>query len=133
MLGKFCVTLPLCQKFLYLLLDISSNYIISTCESSPLVTFFICLIGSMQEMMGLTYFMLDQSRKEAEYCMENAFNTYLVCVFFLASSLILQYEEKSYFIIVDKSSLVHFALFKMIHRQLIYRPCNLAEKGCLVY
>ncbi|KAL6988129.1 hypothetical protein U1Q18_013876 [Sarracenia purpurea var. burkii] len=28
------------------------------------------------EMMGLTYFMLDQSRKEAEYCMENAFNTY---------------------------------------------------------
>lgn len=30
-------------------------------------------------MMGLTYFMLDQSRKEAEYCMENAFNTYLVC------------------------------------------------------
>ncbi|KAJ0027453.1 hypothetical protein Pint_36182 [Pistacia integerrima] len=31
----------------------------------------------LQEMMGLTYFMLDQSRKEAEYCMENAFSTYL--------------------------------------------------------
>ena len=30
--------------------------------------------------MGLTFFMLDQSRKEAEYCMENAFNTYLVCL-----------------------------------------------------
>ncbi|KAJ6756153.1 TRANSPORT PROTEIN TRAPP [Salix purpurea] len=35
-----------------------------------------CYAG-VQEMMGLTYFMLDQSRKEAEYCMENAFNTYL--------------------------------------------------------
>ncbi|KAH7554180.1 hypothetical protein JRO89_XS12G0127000 [Xanthoceras sorbifolium] len=32
----------------------------------------------LQEMTGLTYFMLDQSRKEAEYCMENAFSTYLV-------------------------------------------------------
>ncbi|XAR64788.1 hypothetical protein NMG60_11008624 [Bertholletia excelsa] len=33
--------------------------------------------AAVQEMMGLTYFMLDQSRKDAEYCMENAFNTYL--------------------------------------------------------
>ncbi|XP_062112409.1 uncharacterized protein LOC133823584 isoform X2 [Humulus lupulus] len=33
--------------------------------------------AGVQEMTGLTYFMLDQSRKEAEYCMENAFNTYL--------------------------------------------------------
>ncbi|CAL0326705.1 unnamed protein product [Lupinus luteus] len=33
--------------------------------------------AGVQEMMGLTYFMSDQSRKEAEYCMENAFNTYL--------------------------------------------------------
>ncbi|KAL5060385.1 hypothetical protein RYX36_031989 [Vicia faba] len=33
--------------------------------------------AGVQEMMGLTYFMLDQSKKEAEYCMENAFNTYL--------------------------------------------------------
>ncbi|KAE8725145.1 SYP121 protein [Hibiscus syriacus] len=33
--------------------------------------------AGVQEMMGLTYFMLDQSRKDAEYCMENAFNTYL--------------------------------------------------------
>lgn len=33
--------------------------------------------AGVQEMMGLTYFMLDQSRKEAESCMENAFNTYL--------------------------------------------------------
>ncbi|XP_050243779.1 uncharacterized protein LOC126692278 isoform X1 [Quercus robur] len=33
--------------------------------------------AGVQEMMGLTFFMLDQSRKEAEYCMENAFNTYL--------------------------------------------------------
>ncbi|MED6134529.1 hypothetical protein PIB30_037742 [Stylosanthes scabra] len=32
--------------------------------------------AGVQEMMGLTYFMLDQSRKEAEYCMENAFSTY---------------------------------------------------------
>jgi len=38
-----------------------------------------------QEMMGLTYFMLDQSRKEAEYCMENAFNTYLVCMVYFGS------------------------------------------------
>lgn len=30
--------------------------------------------------MGLAYFMLDQSRKEAEYCMENAFTTYAVCI-----------------------------------------------------
>lgn len=33
--------------------------------------------AGVQEMMGLAYFLLDQSRKEAEYCMENAFNTYL--------------------------------------------------------
>lgn len=33
--------------------------------------------AGVQEMMGITYFLLDQSRKEAEYCMENAFNTYL--------------------------------------------------------
>ncbi|KAL5739887.1 hypothetical protein ACOSQ2_029067 [Xanthoceras sorbifolium] len=33
--------------------------------------------AGVQEMTGLTYFMLDQSRKEAEYCMENAFSTYL--------------------------------------------------------
>ncbi|BFG38453.1 hypothetical protein CerSpe_247270 [Prunus speciosa] len=33
--------------------------------------------AGVQEMMGLAYFMSDQSRKEAEYCMENAFNTYL--------------------------------------------------------
>ncbi|KAJ8754464.1 hypothetical protein K2173_005625 [Erythroxylum novogranatense] len=33
--------------------------------------------AGVQEMMGLAYFMLDQSRKDAEYCMENAFNTYL--------------------------------------------------------
>ncbi|KAE8671679.1 SYP121 protein [Hibiscus syriacus] len=33
--------------------------------------------AGVQEMMGLTNFMLDQSRKDAEYCMENAFNTYL--------------------------------------------------------
>ncbi|GAB2272637.1 hypothetical protein Dimus_007459 [Dionaea muscipula] len=33
--------------------------------------------AGVQEMLGLTYFMLDQSRKDAEYCMDNAFNTYL--------------------------------------------------------
>ncbi|XP_043712997.1 trafficking protein particle complex subunit 8 isoform X2 [Telopea speciosissima] len=33
--------------------------------------------AGVQELMGLTYFMLDQSRKEAENCMENAFSTYL--------------------------------------------------------
>ncbi|XP_020095709.1 trafficking protein particle complex subunit 8 isoform X1 [Ananas comosus] len=33
--------------------------------------------AGVQEMSGLCYFMLDQSRKEAEYCMENAFSTYL--------------------------------------------------------
>ncbi|XP_047960820.1 trafficking protein particle complex subunit 8-like [Salvia hispanica] len=32
--------------------------------------------AGVQEMMGLAYFMLDQSRKDAEYCMENAFTTY---------------------------------------------------------
>ncbi|KAJ4758914.1 Trafficking protein particle complex subunit 8 [Rhynchospora pubera] len=33
--------------------------------------------AGVQEMSGLSYFMLDQSRKEAESCMENAFTTYL--------------------------------------------------------
>lgn len=33
--------------------------------------------AGVQEMSGLCYFMLDQSRKDAEYCMENAFSTYL--------------------------------------------------------
>ena len=37
----------------------------------------ICL-HLLQEMSGLCYFMLDQSRKDAEYYMENAFTTYLV-------------------------------------------------------
>lgn len=33
--------------------------------------------AGVQEMMALTYFMLDQSRKDAEYCMETAFSTYI--------------------------------------------------------
>lgn len=33
---------------------------------------------SMQEMTGLCSFMLDQSRKDSDYCMETAFTTYLV-------------------------------------------------------
>jgi hypothetical protein len=40
----------------------------------------ICLC-LLQEMSGLCYFMLDQSRKDAEYCMENAFTTYLVIIY----------------------------------------------------
>lgn len=35
-----------------------------------------CYAG-VQEMMGISFFMLDQSRKESEYCMETAFNTYM--------------------------------------------------------
>lgn len=41
-------------------------------------SFFPFISAFFQEMMGLTYFMLDQSRKDAEYCMENAFSTYQV-------------------------------------------------------
>ncbi|KAK1256626.1 hypothetical protein QJS04_geneDACA024792 [Acorus gramineus] len=33
--------------------------------------------AGVQEMMGLSFFMLDQSYKDAENCMESAFNTYL--------------------------------------------------------
>ncbi|KAK1310348.1 hypothetical protein QJS10_CPA08g00028 [Acorus calamus] len=33
--------------------------------------------AGVQEMMGLSFFMLDQSYKDAESCMESAFNTYL--------------------------------------------------------
>ncbi|OEL35037.1 Trafficking protein particle complex subunit 8 [Dichanthelium oligosanthes] len=33
--------------------------------------------AGVQEMSGLCYFMLDQSRKDAEHCMDNAFSTYL--------------------------------------------------------
>ncbi|KAJ3669964.1 hypothetical protein LUZ60_010288 [Juncus effusus] len=33
--------------------------------------------AGVQEMSALAYFMLDQSRKESEYCMENAFATYV--------------------------------------------------------
>lgn len=47
-------------------------------HTSDAALFIVHII--LQEMMGLTYFMLDQSRKDAEYCMENAFITYLVCV-----------------------------------------------------
>ena len=50
---------------------------VSWCNKSHLFHLFL------QEMMGLAYFMLDQSRKDAEYCMENAFTTYLVCIFFI--------------------------------------------------
>jgi hypothetical protein len=41
---------------------------------------FLDFLLFLQEMTGLAFFMLDQSRKEAEYCMENAFSTYLVCL-----------------------------------------------------
>ena len=34
-----------------------------------------------KEMMGLAYFISDQSIKEAEYCMENASSTYMVCLY----------------------------------------------------
>ncbi|CAH8364666.1 unnamed protein product [Eruca vesicaria subsp. sativa] len=33
--------------------------------------------AGVQEMMGLAYFISDQSIKEVEYCMENAFSTYM--------------------------------------------------------
>ncbi|EPS62342.1 hypothetical protein M569_12447, partial [Genlisea aurea] len=33
--------------------------------------------AGVQEVMGLAYFMLDQSTKDADFCMENAFSTYL--------------------------------------------------------
>ncbi|CAA7018185.1 unnamed protein product [Microthlaspi erraticum] len=33
--------------------------------------------AGVQEIMGLAYFISDQSKKEAEYCMENAFSTYM--------------------------------------------------------
>ncbi|XP_021845470.1 uncharacterized protein [Spinacia oleracea] len=33
--------------------------------------------AGVQEMMALAYFMTDQARKEAEFCMESAFTTYL--------------------------------------------------------
>uniref|UniRef100_A0A7N0ULV5 Trafficking protein particle complex subunit 8 n=1 Tax=Kalanchoe fedtschenkoi TaxID=63787 RepID=A0A7N0ULV5_KALFE len=33
--------------------------------------------AGVQEIMGLTYFMLDESKKDAENCMENAFTTYI--------------------------------------------------------
>lgn len=39
------------------------------------------LMHVWQEMMGLAYFISDQSKKEAEYCMENAFSTYMVCLY----------------------------------------------------
>ncbi|KAL7586353.1 hypothetical protein Lser_V15G35750 [Lactuca serriola] len=34
-------------------------------------------IESQREMMGLAYFMLDQSKEDAEYCTENTFNTFV--------------------------------------------------------
>ncbi|XP_020877887.1 trafficking protein particle complex subunit 8 isoform X1 [Arabidopsis lyrata subsp. lyrata] len=33
--------------------------------------------AGVQEMMGLAYFISDQSKKESEYCMERAFSTYM--------------------------------------------------------
>lgn len=42
---------------------------------------YMFYLVAIQEMIGLSFFMLDQSRKEAEYCMDNAFNTYLVYFF----------------------------------------------------
>ncbi|CAM8970935.1 unnamed protein product [Rhodiola kirilowii] len=33
--------------------------------------------AGVQEVMGLAYFMLDEAKKDAEYCMENAFTTYI--------------------------------------------------------
>jgi len=45
-----------------------------------LATLHDYLYNLLQEMSGLCYFMMDQSRKDAEYCMENAFSTYLVFI-----------------------------------------------------
>ncbi|CAM9004044.1 unnamed protein product [Rhodiola kirilowii] len=33
--------------------------------------------AGVQEVMGLAYFMLDEAKKDSEYCMENAFTTYI--------------------------------------------------------
>jgi hypothetical protein len=67
--------------FVYLpeiLFDCVTDCIISF-KRFPHLTFLASLLF-LQEMMGLAFFMLDQSRKEADYCMENAFSTYLVCL-----------------------------------------------------
>lgn len=58
----------------------------SYCVHAYNLYLFVIYLFFLQEMMGLAYFLLDQSRKEAEYCMENAFNTYLVGVFLLIFS-----------------------------------------------
>jgi hypothetical protein len=47
-------------------------------EAPTWYSFHDSILAILQEMSGLCYFMLDQSRKDAEYCMENAFSTYLV-------------------------------------------------------
>lgn len=58
------------------LLTFETGVIFCTYTIFSLWTSLTCF--DWQEMMGLAYFMLDQSRKDAEYCMESAFSTYLV-------------------------------------------------------
>lgn len=45
----------------------------------------------MQEMMGLSLFMLDQSRKDSEVCLETAFNTYLVQKLYPSLTIVLNF------------------------------------------
>uniref|UniRef100_A0A0E0KJW9 Trafficking protein particle complex subunit 8 n=1 Tax=Oryza punctata TaxID=4537 RepID=A0A0E0KJW9_ORYPU len=59
--------LPYIKDFMQ---DLASNHIIPYMEQKIRVL-------NQQEMSGLCYFMLDQSRKDAEYCMDSAFSTYL--------------------------------------------------------
>lgn len=47
----------------------------------------ICL----QEMSGLSYFMLDQSRKDADNSMETAFNSYMVLLLLFVIVLLCQH------------------------------------------
>lgn len=45
----------------------------------------------MQEMSGLSYFMLDQSSKDADNGMETAFNSYMVLLLLFVIVLLCQH------------------------------------------
>ncbi|XVF55872.1 hypothetical protein PTKIN_Ptkin06aG0071300 [Pterospermum kingtungense] len=84
--------------------------------------------AGVQEMMGLTYFMLDQSRKEAEYCMENAFNTYLDP---LHSAVLL--EQASFCYLLSKPPMLHKYGFCLILSGDYYKKCDQMKHAIRTY
>ncbi|PPE01630.1 hypothetical protein GOBAR_DD01347 [Gossypium barbadense] len=93
--------------------------------------------AGVQEMIGLTYFMLDQSRKEAEYCMENAFNTYLKLGSAVQQNDLLHsavmLEQASFCYLLSKPPMLHKYGFHLVLSGDHYKKCDQIKHAIRTY